>query len=175
MANKKRDRWYQATEKLLYMHPSFPIRVAALREQILELENMELKVTAVYSGDGAQKSGVSEQVASMAVRVVDGVGRLERKIKNLEALYVIVERSVNTMLDEEQQRMVDLIYYKGKSWEEVCRVMGIDKNTYYDKKHAMIRVLAWCFGQIDSGEVMIEVGWEKIGNKWGKLFLEEDI
>ncbi len=155
MAKKKND-WYRATEKLLYTYKSFPIRVMALMQQVEYLrQELEPRITPVYELREGTNYSVSSPVETAALARIEGdaILKLDRKIKNLEALKEIVEVSTDTMLSQEQKQTVDMIYFQKLSWQDTCSRLCIDKNTYYSRKDEIVKVLSWCFGYLPDEEV----------------------
>ena len=55
------------------------------------------------------------------------LGKIELAISNLETIKGIVEVSIDTMLDREQRQLVDMIYVKNMSWQQICDNQSIDK------------------------------------------------
>jgi hypothetical protein len=79
--------------------------------------------------------------------------KIERKIKNLEAFQEMVEVSVDTMLDYEQRKFVDLVYFKNMIWQQISKQKKTDKNKFYARQNNTIKVLAWCFGYLPEDEI----------------------
>lgn len=154
MRNKK-NPWYQATEKMLYTYKSFPIRIMAFTQQIETVrEQLQPSMTVNYELHEGKNYAVSSPVEKAAIERIEGdaVQELEHKIKNLKNLKEIVEVSINTMLDDEQRQLVDMIYWQNKTWLQICMELSIDKNTFYNKKNDIVKVLAWCFGYLPDDE-----------------------
>ena len=158
---QKQNGWYKATEKLLYTYKSFPIRIMSLMQQIeMVRQRLEPSMIASYELHEGATYSVSNPVEKSVIDRIEGdaILKLQCKIKNLEVLKQIVEVSVDTMLDSEQKRLVEKIYYKKHTWQEITIDMSIDKNTYYDSKNEIVKVLGWCFGYLPDEEVESVLG-----------------
>lgn len=175
---QKRNRWYQQTEALLYAYKSFRIRIMSLMQHIETVREqlMPSTVPAYELREGTNYS-VSSPVEKAVIERIEGdmIQKLERKIKNLETMRGIVEISIDTMLDREQRQLVDMIYTQQQPWQQICDTLSIDKNTYYDRKNNIVKVLAWCFGYLPDEEAeevlglfMDETLWENSGKNQGK-------
>lgn len=154
MKNKK-NQWYQATEKMLYTYKSFPIRIMALMQQIeIVRQQLEPSMIACYELREGKNYSVSSPVEKAAIDRIEGdaVQKLDLKIKNLRNLKEIVEISIDTMFDDEQRQLVDMIYYQNMTWQQICMELSIDKNTFYNRKNDIVKVLAWCFGYLPDDE-----------------------
>lgn len=173
--SKKKNKWYQATEKLLFTYKSFPIRIMALMQQIeVVRQQLEPSLIANYELREGKTYNVSSPVEIAVINRLEGdaIQKLELKIKNLEALKRIVEISIDTMLDLEQRQLVKLIYTENMTWQEICIKLSIDKNTFYQQKNEIVKVLAWCFGYLPDSEVEEVLGmfmdqklWREAVNK----------
>lgn len=178
MSENKKNKWYKATEKMLYTYRSFDIRIKSLGQQIEMIrEQMEPSMIGSYERHEGITYTVSSPVETAAINRIEGdaIQKLERKIKNLSALKEIVEVSIKTMLDQEQEQLVALIYTRGMSWQQICMKQSIDKNTFYTKKNEIVKVLAWCFGYLPDEEAEEVLGlfidqalWQKSREKIGK-------
>jgi len=146
---RKKTKWYQATERMLYTYKSMPIRIMSLRQHI-ELVRQHLEPTMIsnYELQEGKSYSVSSPVEAAALNRIEGeaVQKLELKIKNLETLKKIVEVSIDTMLDAEQRKLVKMIYFQNMTWQQTCMELSVDKNTYYAKKNDIVKLMAWCFG-----------------------------
>ena len=151
---KKMNQWYQATEKMLYTFKSFPIRVMALMQQIEVVREQLLPGMVPFNElrEGTNYS-ISSPVENAVINSIESnkIQEIERKINNLETLKEIVEISID-MLDHEQQQLVDMIYCRNMTWQQICMDLAIDKNTFYARKNDIIKVLAWCFGYLPEEE-----------------------
>ncbi len=173
----RKSNWYQQTEALLYNYKSFKIRIMALMQRIdMVKERLMPSMIPAYELRESANYSVSSPVEKAVIERLEGdtIQKLERKIKNLEAMQEIVEVSIDTMLGPEQRRLVDLIYNQEQAWQQTCQSLHIDKNTYYRKKNEIVRVLAWCFGYLPDKEAEKVLGlfidrtlWENSGNKTG--------
>lgn len=155
MKNKK-NPWYQATEKMLYTYKSFPIRIMALMQQIeIVRQQLEPSMIASYELHEGKNYSVSSPVEKAAIDRIEGdaIQKLNLMIKNLETIKEIVEISINTMLDNEQRQLVEMIYCQNMTWQQICMQLSIDKNTFYNRKNDIVKVLAWCFGYLPDAEV----------------------
>ena len=106
---QKKNTWYKATEKLLYIYKSFPIRIMSLQQQIIMIRHqLEPSIITRYELREGTSNTVSSPVETAALNRIEGdtILKIERKIKNLECLKEIVEVSVDTMLDPEQSRLL---------------------------------------------------------------------
>lgn len=178
MGENKRNKWYKATEKMLYTYKSFPIRIKSLRQQLNMIrEQMEPSMIGSYGRNEGISYTVSSPVETAVINRIEGdiILKLERKIKNLETLEEIVEVSIKTMLDSDQEQLVDLIYNRNMTWQQICIKLSIDKNTFYAKKKEIVKVLAWCFGYLPDEEAEEVLGlfmdqalWQKSREKTGK-------
>lgn len=153
--SRKKANWYQQTEALLYNYKSFKIRIMALMQRIdmVKEQLMPSMVPSYELREGAYYS-VSSPVEKAAIERLEGdtIQKLERKIKNLEAMQEIVEISIDTMLDPEQRKLVKLTYFENLSWQQITIEMNINKNTYYEQKNNIVKVMAWCFGYLNEDE-----------------------
>jgi hypothetical protein len=152
---KKGNTWYKATERMLYTYKSFPIRVMALMQQIeMVRQQLEPSIIASYEPHQGKSYSVSSPVETAAINRIEGdtIRKLELKIKNLETLKGIVEVSIDTVLDQEQRQLVKLIYEQKMPWQAIIQDLHIDKNTYYQKKNDIVKLLAWCFGYLPDDE-----------------------
>jgi len=152
---KKGNSWYKATERLLYTYKSFPIRIMAIMQRIeMVRQQLEPSMVASYELREGKTYSVSSPVETAVINRIEGdtVRKLELKIKNLEALKEIVEVSIDTMLDQEQRQMIEMIYVKKMSWLQICEKQSFDKNTYYDQKNSIVKTLAWCFNYLSDEE-----------------------
>lgn len=153
---RKKKTWYRATEKLLYTYKSFPIRIMSLMQQIEMIrQQYEPSMIASYDLREGKSYSISSPVETAVINALEGdtINKLQLKIKNLLALQEIVEISVDTMLDEPQKTLINKIYWKKCSWQEITMDLLLDKNTYYAQKDEIVKVLAWCFGYLPDEEV----------------------
>ncbi len=161
MSKKKEHWWYRATEKLLYTYKAFPIKIKGFKQQ-LEIVQEQLMPSMVPSYE--LKEGITYSVSSPVEKAVinriegDKVQEIEQKIKNLVTLKEIVEGSIERMLSPEQKRLVALQYDKKQSWLQITQEMGISKNTYYDMKDEIVKILAWCFNYLPDEAVEENLG-----------------
>lgn len=158
---QRKNKWYGATEKLLYTYKSFPIRIMALHQQIeLVRQQLEPSMIASYELREGTNYSVSSPVETAVINRIEGetVVKIEAKIQNLIKLKEIVETSIDIMLNVDQKTTVDLIYFKKKTWQETCYELTIDKNTYYTRKDEIVKILAWCFGYLPDEEVKEVLG-----------------
>lgn len=161
MSKKKSNWWYRQTEAILYAAKGFPIKIKALQQQReMILESIEPSIISNYNLIEGTNYCVSSPVEAIAIKRADGdpVVWLDRRIKNLITLSEIVADSVVTMLNEEEQEMVELIYNKNLTWQTICEAKSFDKNTFYLKKNAIVSILAWCFNYMPD-----EVAEEALG------------
>lgn len=146
---KKSDSWYKATEKLLYTYPGFAVRIMALEGQLEDLrESLTPQIIGRYEVIEGKTYGVSNKVEAAAIERIENkrVLRLERKIKNLQLMKEIVEKSLDVILSAEQRELVKRIYWDKTGWEEICDSVGYSRQTFYDKKNEIVKHLSWCFG-----------------------------
>ena len=172
-SSKKRNQWYRQTEALLYNYKSFKIRIMSLEQQIeIVKEQFIPSIVPAYELREGINYNISSPVEKAVIERLEGdtIQKLERKIKNLETMQEIVEVSINTMLDADQRQLLDLIYNQGQPWQQICHNLSIDKNTYYQKKNDIVKILAWCFGYLPEKEAEEVLGlfmdrslWEKSG------------
>lgn len=177
MSKKKEHWWYRATEKLLYTYKGFPIKIKGLKQQLeIIQEQMMPSIVPSYDLKEGTNYGVSSPVETAVINRLesDKVKKIEQKIKNLETLKEIVEDSIDRMLDSDQKRLVILQYDQKRSWLQITHEMSISKNTYYDMKDEIVKILAWCFNYLPDEAVEETLGlftdlilWEKSGNKTG--------
>ena len=155
------NKWYKATERLLYTYKSFPIRIKALTQQ-LEIIRQELEPTMIagYELREGKQYSVSSPVERAAIERIEGdaIQKIEQKIKNLETMQEIVEDSIGTMLDHDQRQLVEMIYWQQKTWQVICMELMIEKNCYYNQKNDIVKVLAWCFGYLPDDEAEKALG-----------------
>lgn len=152
---KKGDKWYKATERMLYTYKSFSIRIRSLRQQIETVrQELEPSMTASYDLREGKTYTVSSPVERAAIDRIEGdaVQKLERKIKNLVTLEEIVEQSIFTMLNSDQKQLLEMIYWRQMPWQSICMELAIEKNSYYNQKNEIVKVLAWCFGYMSDDE-----------------------
>lgn len=171
--SRRKNEWYRATEKLLYTYKSFPIRTLSLRNQLeVVRKQYEPSIIASYELREGTNYSVSSPVETSVLNRLEGdaVLKIEAKIKNLENLKEIVETSIDIMLDPEQRKIIELIYFQKKTWQETCYELLIDKNTYYAQKDEIIKVLAWCFGYLPDEEVEEVLGMFMEPALWLKHF-----
>ena len=158
---KKGNKWYKATERLLYTYKSFPLRIKSLLRQI---ENFRQELEPTMIAGYEPREGKSYSVSSPVERAVleriegDAILKIEQKIRNLETMQEIVEDSIGTMLDHDQQQLVEMIYWQQKTWQMICMELAIEKNTYYTRKNDIVKVLAWCFGYLPDDEAEQALG-----------------
>ena len=175
--SRKKDKWYRQTESLLYNYKSFRIRIMALMQQITTFQEQFMpSMVSTYELREGTNYAVSSPVETAVINRIEGeaIRKLKRKVKNLETMQEIVEISVDTMLDNEQKRLVDFVYNQQQPWQICCQELHIEKNTYYQKKNEVVKVLAWCFGYLPDDEAEEVLGlfvdrslWEKTRNKSG--------
>lgn len=91
--------------------------------------------------------------------------KYQRKIENLQRWKEIVETSLEVMLDPDQRQLVEMTYFKRLPWQTICQDRLIDKNTYFNERRNIIKVLAWCFGYLDDDEAREVLG----------IFAEEEL
>lgn len=159
--SKKKNWWYQATEKLLYTYKSFPIRIMALMQQKeLLKEQMLPSMVASYELREGTNYSVSSPVERAVLNRIEGeaIQKIEQKIKNLQTLKEIVEISIDTMLNGEQRQLVQMFYYEERDWQYICDEKGMDDNTFYRKKNDIVKTMAWCFGYLPDEEVEEAMG-----------------
>ncbi len=158
---KKKEIWYQQTEALLYRYKSFPIRIMALKQQKEMLqEQMMPRTTCVYEPREGSYYTLSSPVENAVINRLEGdvIQEIDRKIKALESFREIIEMSMNTMLSEEQKCLIKTIYFQRNTWQQTCCILSIDKNTYYEKKNELVRLLSWCFGYLSEAEAQNVLG-----------------
>lgn len=175
--SRKREKWYQKTESMLYNYPSFEIRIRSHQAFIEEVKgsNIGLSDTTPSGtiGSYGSKDGTSYNVSSPVERDVNHYivkqneleAKYRRKIENLKRWKEIVETSIDIMLDPGQRELVNLTYWKRLSWQQVCDQMVLDKNTFFNQRRDIVKVLAWCFGYLDDDEAREILG----------LFAEEEL
>lgn len=151
---RKKEQWYQDTEKLLYSYKSIPIRIMGLVQQLEILrEQMAPSMIRSYELREGKNYSVSSPVENAVINRLENekVRRIEQEIKNLENQKKIIELSLERMFDDEERQIIDLTYIKKKSWQYVCSDLGIkgmEKDTYYRKRKNMIHKMAWCLGYL---------------------------
>lgn len=178
--SRKREKWYQKTESMLYNYPSFEIRIRSHQAIIEDAKNMlsaeRFKLADTPSGlIGAYgdkqgngyniSSPVEADINNLLVRQVEIEAKYRRKIENLQRWKEIVETSIDIMLDPDQRQLVSLAYFKRLPWQQICQQKLIDKNTYFNERRSIVKVLAWCFGYLDDDEAREVLG----------LFAEEEL
>lgn len=170
---KKNNLWYQQTEALLYNYKSFRIRIMSLIQQKEAVrEELIPSMVPTYELREGINYNLSSPVEQAVINRLEGdmIQKLERKINNLATMQEIVEISLDTMLNGEQKELINLIYNQQLPWQQICDRLLIDKNTYYDQKNEIVKVLAWCFGYLPDEEAEMALGlftdlslWEKSG------------
>jgi hypothetical protein len=133
----------------------------SIKQQIeMVRQQLEPSMIASYELREGTSYSVSNPVEKAALNRIEGdaILKLECKIKNLEVLKEIVETSIDIMLDPEQKRVVEKIYFEKCTWQDITIDMCIDKNTYYARKDEIVRVLSWCFGYLPDEEVETVLG-----------------
>lgn len=175
--SRKREKWYQKTESMLYNYPSFEIRIRSHQAIIEEVKGSNIGLSDATPsgtiGSYGSKDGTSYNVSSPVERDVNHFvikqneleAKYRRKIENLKRWKEIVETSIDIMLDPDQRELVDLAYWQRLSWQQICQQMIIDKNTFFNKRRDIVKVLAWCFGYLDDDEAREILG----------LFAEEEL
>lgn len=178
--SRKREKWYQKTESLLYNFPSFEIRIRSYMAIIEDTKNMlsadrfnfadtPSGMVSAYGLKEGRNYSVSSPVEVDINRLIIRQNELEtkyqRKIENLQRWKEIVETSLEVMLDPDQRQLVDMTYFKRLPWQTICQDRLIDKNTYFNERRNIIKVLAWCFGYLDDEEAREVLG----------LFAEEEL
>jgi DNA-directed RNA polymerase specialized sigma subunit len=146
------DKWYRATERLLYTYPGMEVRIEALTEQLNIVKDcISPRTVGRYERVEGKMYSVGNKVERAAIERIENqeVQRLQRKIRKLKATKEIVEKSLETVLTGEEKAMVKLIYWDQLTWEEICDIMGISRYPFYTRKNKLIRKLAWCFGYLD--------------------------
>lgn len=159
--SKRKANWYQETEALLYNYKSFKIRIMALMQQMdVVREQLMPSMVPVYELREGTNYSMSSPVENAVINRLEGdtIQKLERKIKNMETLKEIVEISIDTMLDDDQKGLVELIYFQRLSWQQICSNRVIDKNTYYERKNEIVKIMAWCFGYMPDEEAQGMLG-----------------
>ena len=175
--SRKREKWYQKTESMLYNYPSFEIRIRSHQAFIEDVQGYSIGlIDATPSGtvgSYSSKEGTSYAVSSpvekdvnhLIVKQVELEAKYRRKIENLKRWKEIVETSIDIMLDPGQRELVNLTYWKRLSWQQVCDQMVLDKNTFFNQRRDIVKVLAWCFGYLEDDEAREVLG----------LFAEEEL
>jgi len=178
--SRKREKWYQKTESLLYNFPSFEIRIRSYMAIIEDTKNMlsadrfnfadtPSGIVSAYGLKEGRNYSVSSPVEVDINRLIIRQNELEtkyqRKIENLQRWKEIVETSLEVMLDPDQRQLVDMTYFKRLPWQTICQDRLIDKNTYFNERRNIIKVLAWCFGYLDDDEAREVLG----------IFAEEEL
>ena len=178
--SRKREKWYQKTESLLYNFPSFEIRIRSYMAIIEDTKNMlsadrfnfadtPSGIVSAYGLKEGRNYSVSSPVEVDINRLIIRQNELEtkyqRKIENLQRWKEIVETSLEVMLDPDQRQLVEMTYFKRLPWQQICQQRVIDKNTYFNERRNIIKVLAWCFGYLDDEEAREVLG----------LFAEEEL
>ncbi|MEA4924928.1 MAG: hypothetical protein VB084_06390 [Syntrophomonadaceae bacterium] len=160
--SKKKDLWYRQTEVLLYKYRSFPIRIMALMQQkeLLQEQMLPRTISTYEIREGSSGYNTSSPVENAVINRLEGdaIQKIDREIKELSSLRELIEISIDTMLTDEQKSLIQSIYYQQNSWQKTCDIMSIDKNTYYEKKNEIIKVLSWCFGYLPDLEVQEVLG-----------------
>lgn len=142
--------WYRKTEGLLYNRKMFPVRIEALKQQIQEqMERLEPRLIRSYEYRPEQKTGTNNTTESAAVNRMsnDSILWMEREIEKLEKWTKIIDVAMAT-LDEEEQKLIDLIYNKGWPNEKVYMELSISRSAFFNKKKETVKKLAWNFGFI---------------------------
>lgn len=177
--SRKREKWYQKTESLLYNFPSFEIRIRSYMAIIEDAKNMlsadrfnfdtPSGIVSAYGLKEGRNYSVSSPVEVDINRLIIRQNELEtkyqRKIENLQRWKEIVETSLEVMLDPDQRQLVEMTYFKRLPWQTICQDRLIDKNTYFNERRNIIKVLAWCFGYLDDDEAREVLG----------IFAEEEL
>lgn len=178
--SRKREKWYQKTESMLYNYPSFEIRIRSYMAIIEDAKNMlsadrfnfadtpSGMVSAYGLKEGSSysvSSPVEKDVNHLMMRQTELETKYRRKIENLQRWKEIVETSIDIMLDPDQQQLVNLAYFKRLPWQQICQQLVLDKNTYFNERRNIVKVLAWCFGYLDDDEAREVLG----------LFAEEEL
>jgi len=110
-------------------------------------------------------SPVEVDINRLIIRQNELETKYQRKIENLQRWKEIVETSLEVMLDPDQRQLVEMTYFKRLPWQQICQQRVIDKNTYFNERRNIIKVLAWCFGYLDDEEAREVLG----------LFAEEEL
>ena len=110
-------------------------------------------------------SPVEADINNLLVRQVEVEAKYRRKIENLQRWKEIIETSIDIMLDPDQRQLVNLAYFKRLPWQRICQDKLLDKNTYFNERRNIVKVLAWCFGYLDDDEAREVLG----------LFAEEEL
>lgn len=173
----KREKWYQKTEGMLYNYPAFEIRIRSHQAFIESVRECNISsIDATPSGmirsyelqEGSNyniSSPVEKDVNHLIIKQNELEAEYRHKIEKLKQWKEIVEASVNNMLDPEQKELINLTYWKRLPWQQVCQQMVLDKNTFYNQRRYIIKVLAWCFGYLEDDEAREVLG----------LFTEEEL
>lgn len=154
--------WYQQTEGLLYKYKSIPIRIMALLKQkeMLQEQMLPRTISTYEIREGSQSYRASSPIENSVINRLEGgaIQKIDREIKELDSLRELIEISIDTMLNDEQRGLIQSIYFQQNSWQRTCTIMSIDKNTYYDKKNEIIKVLSWCLGYLPDIEAKGALG-----------------
>lgn len=170
--SRKREKWYQKTESMLYNYPSFEIRIKSHQAIIegmnahnicsfLDKDTPSGLVASYEIREGHNyniSSPVEKDVNNLITQQVETESKYRRKIDNLKRWKEIVETSMDIMLEPEQRELVNLTYWKRLSWQQICQEKHLDKNTFFNQRRDIVKVLAWCFGYLDDDDAREVLG-----------------
>jgi RinA family phage transcriptional activator len=155
----KKNTWYQHTESLLYNRKSFPLRVISLRQEIEMIRELPgPSIVPNYELREGKNYSVSSPVEKAAIVRCDAILKIEREIESLEKMIKKIDDAINTLLNTEQRRLVDMKYSQSMTWQQICIELSIDKNTFYDLRNDIIKNLAWSIGKLPKDEAEKELG-----------------
>jgi hypothetical protein len=161
------DKWYRATEKLLYMYPGMEVRIEALNNQVDIVKNLiSPRIVSRYEVIEGKSYRVGNAVEQATIERIESreIGRLQRKIRKTKSEKEVVERSLG-ILTEEEQLLVKMIYWDQLPWSDICDISGVSRNTFYEKKNKMVKKLAWCYGYLDDKAMGLKPV-KKLGKSW---------
>ena len=144
---KEKRNTFQRTEQLLYLMPQLKDAINQNKRKIKDLKN---------NGIVKNKNAVHIVPTSVPIRE-DEEELIERKINQINQRNKIVDseikwinRIVNTLANDKFFEIIELKYYKGKTYDEIAEYFKCDTSTISRNKTRLVNQLRILFFSDDS-------------------------
>lgn len=151
MINKKPMTAYKKTEQVLYGYNDYIKAVQDKKEKIDEIKKYGLNKR---SGSIIPMPSGGSNNASEEEKIQEAIETLQKSIVLTERYIAIIDEALKKVKDDPYSNLIDMIYFEGKSNEEVADYCNVDSSTIRRNRKNLVKKLSI---YLFSDEVIMEL------------------
>ena len=129
----------------------YPVMVSAVQTIPRELERLEMEARALQSG--AAGKGPGRNLRAQENRLMDNLVRRQELLRlqdNAESWVAVTGQGLSG-LNEQEQKLLRLLYVEGANVQQVCMAMGVERSSLYRQRDAALKKLTLAmYGALES-------------------------